>query len=300
MGLTPNLWVPPPPYGSDPQPMGPNAPLMGLTPNLWVPPPPYGSDAAVLPTDGRTLWREVRGCARDPDCTQVFRGDGAVGLRGSCCHGDFCNRDLRNKTFFSPDLPRLELLPHNPTPPPHSTKMAATVGSQTGADGNETAASGRSDVTAAVASGTTAAVASGTAATVVSGVANRTDSKMAASADRKAAADSGKMAAPGGSNGKRSGAEVAAHVTAALPGAADIRPDAGSEPKMADSRPDVGDAGSNMAAVDPERSHPGSGRPGGSWERKYGVKEGPIGGGGCAIGGVGWVLPPLLLLLLLL
>lgn len=229
----------------------------------------------------------------------MFRGDGAVGLRGSCCHGDFCNRDLRNKTFFSPDLPRLELLPHGPTAPPRSTKMAAATGSEMDAGGTEMAASDRSHASATVASGTPAPVASGTP--------TRTDSKMAASTDPNVAADATKMAAPtgsevaapanGSSDGKRRGAEVAAHVTAAGPDMADIRPDVAADPNMADIRPEVAAVDPDAAAVDPRRSHPGSGRPGGSWERKYGVKE-PIGGGACAVGGVGWLLPPLLLLLL--
>ncbi|NWZ29759.1 LYPD3 protein, partial [Asarcornis scutulata] len=72
-----------------------------------------------------SLWREVRGCVRDESCTQAARGDGgAVALRGSCCSGNLCNRHLANKTFFAPDLPRLELLPHGHahTPAPHATK----------------------------------------------------------------------------------------------------------------------------------------------------------------------------------
>ncbi|NXK57074.1 LYPD3 protein, partial [Chauna torquata] len=71
-----------------------------------------------------SLWREVRGCVRDESCTQVVRGDGTVGLQGSCCSGNLCNRHLTNKTFFAPDLPRLELLPHGhaPTASPNATK----------------------------------------------------------------------------------------------------------------------------------------------------------------------------------
>ncbi|NWX94650.1 LYPD3 protein, partial [Nothoprocta pentlandii] len=60
-----------------------------------------------------SLWREVRGCARDGSCTRAAVGAGAVGLSGSCCSGSLCNRDLRAKSFFAPDLPRLEMLPHN-------------------------------------------------------------------------------------------------------------------------------------------------------------------------------------------
>ncbi|NXH97280.1 LYPD3 protein, partial [Pachycephala philippinensis] len=63
-----------------------------------------------------TLWREGRGGVRDGGCTQESRGDDAVTLSGSCCDGDLCNRYLANKTFFEPDLPRLELLPHGHAP----------------------------------------------------------------------------------------------------------------------------------------------------------------------------------------
>ncbi|NWT62690.1 LYPD3 protein, partial [Erythrocercus mccallii] len=63
-----------------------------------------------------TWWRELRGCVPDGACTQERRGDAAASLSGSCCRGDLCNRDLANKTFFEPDLPRLELLPHGHAP----------------------------------------------------------------------------------------------------------------------------------------------------------------------------------------
>ncbi|NWT15075.1 LYPD3 protein, partial [Vireo altiloquus] len=63
-----------------------------------------------------TLWRELRGCVQDGDCSRESRGDQAVTLTGSCCHGNLCNGDLTNKTFFEPDLPRLELLPHGHAP----------------------------------------------------------------------------------------------------------------------------------------------------------------------------------------
>ncbi|XP_064360557.1 ly6/PLAUR domain-containing protein 3-like [Dromaius novaehollandiae] len=75
-----------------------------------------------------SLWREVRGCVRDSTCTRAAKGGGAVGLQGSCCAGSLCNRDLTNKTFFAPDLPRLELLPHGPGPTaPHNATTAATL-----------------------------------------------------------------------------------------------------------------------------------------------------------------------------
>ncbi|NXQ25712.1 LYPD3 protein, partial [Alaudala cheleensis] len=69
-----------------------------------------------------TWWRELRGCVPSPSCSRERRGDAAASLSGSCCHGDLCNRDLSDKTFFSPDLPRLELLPHGhvPTAPPQN------------------------------------------------------------------------------------------------------------------------------------------------------------------------------------
>ncbi|NXK15854.1 LYPD3 protein, partial [Herpetotheres cachinnans] len=74
---------------------------------------------------GVTLWREVRGCVRNQTCSQEWRGDAAAALTGSCCAGDLCNRHLANKTFFAPDLPRLELLPHGhaPTATPPAPKM---------------------------------------------------------------------------------------------------------------------------------------------------------------------------------
>ncbi|NXQ64986.1 LYPD3 protein, partial [Anthoscopus minutus] len=63
-----------------------------------------------------TLRREVRGCVPDGGCARERRGDDAASLEGSCCRGDLCNRDLADKTFFEPDLPRLELLPHGHAP----------------------------------------------------------------------------------------------------------------------------------------------------------------------------------------
>ncbi|NWS65340.1 LYPD3 protein, partial [Chunga burmeisteri] len=78
----------------------------------------------TLNLGGVTLWREVRGCVRERGCGQAWRGDDAVGLRGSCCSGDLCNRQPANETFFAPDLPRLELLPHGHAPTA-TPKMAA-------------------------------------------------------------------------------------------------------------------------------------------------------------------------------
>ncbi|NXM81128.1 LYPD3 protein, partial [Oenanthe oenanthe] len=72
-----------------------------------------------------TWWREIRGCVPDGACAREWRGDEAASLGGSCCHGDLCNGQLANKTFFEPDLPRLELLPHGHAPtaaPGNATK----------------------------------------------------------------------------------------------------------------------------------------------------------------------------------
>ncbi|NWV43373.1 LYPD3 protein, partial [Grantiella picta] len=69
-----------------------------------------------------TLRREVRGCVRNASCDGEFRGDNAVSLTGSCCEGDLCNFHSPNKTFFSPDLPRLELLPHGHSATPEDFK----------------------------------------------------------------------------------------------------------------------------------------------------------------------------------
>ncbi|NXI33280.1 LYPD3 protein, partial [Sterrhoptilus dennistouni] len=66
---------------------------------------------------GNLTWsRELWGCAPDGSCSRERRGDDSASLVGSCCHGDLCNRPPGNKTFFSPDLPRLELLPHGHAP----------------------------------------------------------------------------------------------------------------------------------------------------------------------------------------
>ncbi|NXI13443.1 LYPD3 protein, partial [Irena cyanogastra] len=64
----------------------------------------------------RTLWREVRGCVPDGSCGRERRGDDSASLSGSCCRGDLCNGDMADNTFFEPDLPRLELLPHGHAP----------------------------------------------------------------------------------------------------------------------------------------------------------------------------------------
>ncbi|NWH42421.1 LYPD3 protein, partial [Chloropsis hardwickii] len=71
----------------------------------------------TLRTGNLTLWRELRGCVPDDGgCAWERRGDDAASLSGSCCRGDLCNAHLGDKTFFEPDLPRLELLPHGHAP----------------------------------------------------------------------------------------------------------------------------------------------------------------------------------------
>ncbi|XP_064296387.1 ly6/PLAUR domain-containing protein 3 [Phalacrocorax carbo] len=88
----------------------------------------------TLRRGGVTLWHEVRSCVRNESCSQEWRGDEAVGLSGSCCAGSLCNGPPPNKTFFAPDLPRLELLPHGhaPTAAPNATKMAAGTAAPNG------------------------------------------------------------------------------------------------------------------------------------------------------------------------
>ncbi|XP_028638410.1 ly6/PLAUR domain-containing protein 3 isoform X1 [Grammomys surdaster] len=65
-----------------------------------------------------TVSLPVRGCVQDETCTR----DGVTGpgftLSGSCCQGPRCNSDLRNKTYFSPRIPPLVLLPPPTTPAP--------------------------------------------------------------------------------------------------------------------------------------------------------------------------------------
>lgn len=65
-----------------------------------------------------TVSLPVRGCVQDEACTR----DGVTGpgftLSGSCCQGPRCNSDLRNKTYFSPRIPPLVLLPPPTTPAP--------------------------------------------------------------------------------------------------------------------------------------------------------------------------------------
>ncbi|XP_008569154.1 PREDICTED: ly6/PLAUR domain-containing protein 3 [Galeopterus variegatus] len=73
-----------------------------------------------------TVSLPVRGCVQDEFCTR----DGVTGpgftLSGSCCQGSRCNSDLRNKTYFSPQIPPLVLLP-----PLKPTTLASTTSATT-------------------------------------------------------------------------------------------------------------------------------------------------------------------------
>ncbi|XP_025280554.3 ly6/PLAUR domain-containing protein 3 [Canis lupus dingo] len=69
-----------------------------------------------------TVSLPVRGCVQDEFCTRdVVTGPGFT-LSGSCCQGSRCNSDLHNKTFFSPRIPPLVLLPA-----PKPTTLAPTT-----------------------------------------------------------------------------------------------------------------------------------------------------------------------------
>ncbi|KAK1330124.1 hypothetical protein QTO34_010310 [Cnephaeus nilssonii] len=68
-----------------------------------------------------TVSLPVRGCVQDEFCTRdAVTGPGFT-LSGSCCKGPRCNADLRNKTFFSPRIPPLVLLPVPQTTAPATT-----------------------------------------------------------------------------------------------------------------------------------------------------------------------------------
>ncbi|XP_065510733.1 uncharacterized PE-PGRS family protein PE_PGRS54-like isoform X2 [Caloenas nicobarica] len=101
----------------------------------------------TLTLGGRRLWREVRGCAREANCSAEPRGDGDAALSGSCCTGDLCNGPgpddgddgTNNGTdgLFAPDLPRLQLLPHGRAPAggDGTGKMAAGRGNMAAGGG---------------------------------------------------------------------------------------------------------------------------------------------------------------------
>ncbi|XP_023560344.1 ly6/PLAUR domain-containing protein 3 [Octodon degus] len=74
-----------------------------------------------------TVSLPVRGCVQDESCIR----DGVTGpgfmLSGSCCQGSRCNSDLRNKTYFSPQIPPLVILPPPATPAPATLPPTTSV-----------------------------------------------------------------------------------------------------------------------------------------------------------------------------
>ncbi|XP_006993308.1 ly6/PLAUR domain-containing protein 3 [Peromyscus maniculatus bairdii] len=80
-----------------------------------------------------TVSLPVRGCVQDESCTR----DGVTGpgftLSGSCCQGSRCNSDLRNKTYFSPRIPPLVLLPPPTTLAPSTRAQTSASTTSTGA-----------------------------------------------------------------------------------------------------------------------------------------------------------------------
>ncbi|OBS79680.1 hypothetical protein A6R68_22116 [Neotoma lepida] len=80
-----------------------------------------------------TVSLPVRGCVQDESCTR----DGVTGpgftLSGSCCKGPRCNSDLRNKTYFSPRIPPLVLLPPPTTLAPSTRAQTSSSTTSTGA-----------------------------------------------------------------------------------------------------------------------------------------------------------------------
>ncbi|XP_008156615.2 ly6/PLAUR domain-containing protein 3 [Eptesicus fuscus] len=74
-----------------------------------------------------TVSLPVRGCVQDEFCTRdAVTGPGFT-LSGSCCRGPRCNADLRNKTFFSPRIPPLVLLPVPQTTAPATTSTTSPL-----------------------------------------------------------------------------------------------------------------------------------------------------------------------------
>ncbi|XP_067401974.1 ly6/PLAUR domain-containing protein 3 [Emydura macquarii macquarii] len=74
-----------------------------------------------------SLSHPIKSCSRDKDCTKEAKGNTAISLMGSCCSGSLCNRDLANKTFFAPNIPRLEVLPGHGANATAAAATAATV-----------------------------------------------------------------------------------------------------------------------------------------------------------------------------
>nr|XP_020027680.1 ly6/PLAUR domain-containing protein 3 [Castor canadensis] len=87
-----------------------------------------------------TVSLPVRGCVQDDSCTR----DGVTGpgftLSGSCCQGSRCNSDLRNKTYFSPRIPPLVLLPAPTTVAPTTRSRTTSITTSTPAPTTPTSA----------------------------------------------------------------------------------------------------------------------------------------------------------------
>ncbi|XP_069738734.1 ly6/PLAUR domain-containing protein 3-like [Phaenicophaeus curvirostris] len=260
----------------------------------------YGN--VTMSVGGESQWREVRGCAKSPGC-EGQRGDEAVGLSGSCCAGDLCNGGPGNhtKTFFAPDRPRLELLPHGhgPTHPPAPTKMADN--STEMADGGTKMAD---SPTKRANNGTKMAA----GPTKVNGTRQGVNGSFGGGVSpTKMAATQANMAAGGAHrvNGHLAKPNMAAadpNMATADPNMAAVDPNmVAADPNMAAADPNMAAADPNMAAADPNvaaadpgdkmaaRDKMAAGRAG----HQDGVK-----GRGQALGGAGWLLPLLLLPLL--
>ncbi|XP_053908573.1 urokinase plasminogen activator surface receptor-like isoform X2 [Cuculus canorus] len=208
---------------------------------------------------GQWQWQELRGCARAQGC-EGHRGDEAVGLSGSCCTGNLCNHGNGTgdaaKTFFAPDRPRLELLPHGhgPTAHPAPTKMADGATKVNGTHKTVNESLNRGNATTNMAT---------------------TQANMAASTT-----DTNKVNA--GVNINLANTNMAT-----------------TDPHMATIDPNMAAIDPNMAAIDHDvatgdhGAGPGDKMAAGRAGRKDGAK-----GRGQALGGVGWLLPLLLLPLL--
>ncbi|MEJ1286259.1 pleckstrin homology like domain family B member 3 [Cricetulus griseus] len=87
----------------------------------------------AVETTNVTVSLPVRGCVQDESCTR----DGVTGpgftLSGSCCQGPRCNSDLRNKTYFSPRIPPLVLLPPPTTLAPSTRTQTSSTSTSKGA-----------------------------------------------------------------------------------------------------------------------------------------------------------------------
>ncbi|XP_066229744.1 ly6/PLAUR domain-containing protein 3 [Saccopteryx leptura] len=94
-----------------------------------------------------TVSLPVRGCVQNEFCTRdTVTGPGFT-LSGSCCKGSRCNSDLRNKTYFSPVIPPLVLMPvpqpttRTPTTPVTASTPAPTKPISTNSTTKSTSAS---------------------------------------------------------------------------------------------------------------------------------------------------------------